>query len=203
MRGAPAYGPLAAECGLDGHQLVEQRARRQRRLADDDGVEIERLIFEALPFGLRLDDLGERGIGEDSGESIGGKGDRCASIAEVAADGDDGRRSMSNWWIGELSEFVTAELPIHRFTNSPIRQLLDPPRRQDVALRAGAVGAAAEDVGPAGERLFEHALVLEGLAEDHAQQRAVTGVRQRVDAGAPLLDERCAPCRGRSSGWPF
>src|SRR3954471_5352679 len=67
--------------------------------------------------------------------------------------------------------------------------LLDPAGRHHAAARAGAVGAAAEQVGAAGECLLEEALVLERLAEDHVEHRAVAGVGHGRDPRAPLGDE--------------
>ena len=52
---------------------------------------------------------------------------------------------------------------------------------QHAAAGAGAVGAAAEQIGAAGERQVEEALVLERLAEDHVEHGPVARVRQRVD----------------------
>src|SRR5262249_39251321 len=44
--------------------------------------------------------------------------------------------------------------------------------------------------GPAGERLFEEALLLEDLAEYHTEHPRVPGVRHLVDARPPAVDER-------------
>src|ERR1700730_5809411 len=67
---------------------------------------------------------------------------------------------------------------------------LDPPGRQDYAVRRADLGAApAEEVRSARKRLFEEALLLERLAKDHPQHLGVAGVLHRVDARGPAIDE--------------
>src|SRR5262245_63844820 len=59
--------------------------------------------------------------------------------------------------------------------------LSDPPRWQDLALGGLEVRtAAAQQVGAPGERLLEEALLLEHLAQNHAEHFGVTGVGQRI-----------------------
>src|SRR5690349_19235803 len=53
---------------------------------------------------------------------------------------------------------------------------VDPPVGHDLAGRAGTVGATAQQVAAAGERKLEEALVFGGLAEHHAEHRAMAGV---------------------------
>src|SRR5439155_10861643 len=68
--------------------------------------------------------------------------------------------------------------------------LLDPPGRQHVSHRRfELLAATAEQVGAAGERLFEESVLFEDLAEDHAEHLRVTGVRHRRDAWSPPFDE--------------
>src|ERR1700680_1560371 len=69
--------------------------------------------------------------------------------------------------------------------------LLDPPRREDFAVRrAELVAATAQEIGTAGEGLFEEAFLLEHLAEHEHQHLGVTRIPHRLDPRAPPVDER-------------
>src|SRR2546421_3362329 len=60
-------------------------------------------------------------------------------------------------------------------------RLFDPPRRQHVSdARPYVVRTAAEEIGVAGECLIEEALLLERLAEDHAEHAAMAGIGHRL-----------------------
>ena len=176
MRGGAGIGPLAAEVALDREQRVEQIARRERRVSDDDRVQIERLVVEALAVGsLRL--------GFDDGR-----------------DSEDGRRERS----GQASRSRRRSRPACRPRLLPIaiatgrwaRDVYYSIHRvgQHSAAGAGAVGAAAEEVGPAGQRLLEEALVLERFAEDDVQH-ACGGGRSAAPStrGRQLSTNACAP----------
>ena len=161
-------------------------------VSNDDGVEKERLIFEALPFGVRFYDSESEESARMTGESIGSKRDRCASIAQVTADRDDGLASSA---IGGLVSSGVRELELEdsqarEFANSPITNYSTHRVGSTAPFGAGAFGAAAQDVGPSRECLFEHPEMLEGFTQDHAQQRAVTGVWECVHSAAPLFTER-------------
>jgi hypothetical protein len=71
-----------------------------------------------------------------------------------------------------------------------VRLLLNPPLCEHAAAGAGAIGAAAEQVLPTGNRLLEEPLVFEGFAEDHAEHAQMPRIREPLEARAPLLDER-------------
>src|SRR5215218_8070770 len=64
-----------------------------------------------------------------------------------------------------------------------------PPHAQHPAAGAGAVGAAAEQIRSAGDRLLEEPLVFDRLTQNHAQQAAMAGVGQRVHSRPPFFDE--------------
>ena len=61
VRGAPGNGAFAAEVALDLRAVRRAaRAALERRLADHDGVQVERLLLQPFAFRLGFDDVGER-----------------------------------------------------------------------------------------------------------------------------------------------
>ena len=55
--GSAGSRPRAAEVGFDPEQAIEQLASPERGLADQHGVQVERLILQPFPFRFGLDDL--------------------------------------------------------------------------------------------------------------------------------------------------
>ncbi len=53
---------LAAICAFDGEKMTKQLTCGERRLADDDRVQIGRLLLESLADRIGFDNTGEREI---------------------------------------------------------------------------------------------------------------------------------------------
>lgn len=79
---------FAAVLAFDAEKHIEQLARGEGRLAGEDSVQIQRLRLGTDPFGLCFNEMGERRIGDDGGKAVGGEGDGCATIPEIAANGN-------------------------------------------------------------------------------------------------------------------
>ena len=167
VRGAPGYGRSRPKSRSIRGSASSSCACGEVGLADDGGVEIQRLVFETGAFGIGVDEGGNLEVGEEAREPFDGEGQGGVAVAEVAAQRD-------------------SDPPARRVRHAA---LLDPARRQDSPARARAVGAPAEKVAAAGQRLVEEAAMLRSLAEDHAQHRPMAGVAQAVDARPPLVDE--------------
>src|SRR4030095_8980857 len=81
-------GTFAAELALDVEEYLKQIARLERGMADDDGVQIGRLILEPLPFRFGFDEIGDSRVAQQDAEAIDGESEGGATVAEVAAQGD-------------------------------------------------------------------------------------------------------------------
>ena len=86
--------PRAAVVRLDLTERIEQGSRVEAGLADERRIQIERLIFESLPYRVGFDDVGEDGIVEESREAVGRECQGGTAVAEVAAQGDGNPRAI-------------------------------------------------------------------------------------------------------------
>jgi hypothetical protein len=84
-----SVGTLTPAFPLDLEQQAQEIARAEGRFADEYCVQIVRLVCGVgNAFGFGLDEVGDRQRRDEWCEAIGGKQNRCAAIAEVAAQGD-------------------------------------------------------------------------------------------------------------------
>ena len=88
----PGRRPPAPILALDLQQPVEQCSRRQTRVADDDAIQVARLVANADRCGV--EPTGSSEIGEVRAETADREGEMGLAIAEIAPerDRDRGRR---------------------------------------------------------------------------------------------------------------
>ena len=84
--------PLSPILALDRQQPVQQCSRRQTRVADDDAIQVARLVANADRCGV--EPTGSAEIGEVRAETADREGEMGFAIAEIAPerDRDRGRR---------------------------------------------------------------------------------------------------------------
>src|SRR5204862_550128 len=86
---------FAAVVEFDGEEGLEEVARSESRLSDGDGIQVEGLIGEPLPFGFGFDGVRQRDVGDERAQPFGGERDGSMTISQIAADRDgDPQRSV-------------------------------------------------------------------------------------------------------------
>ena len=81
--------PPAPILTLDFQQPVEQRPRRQARVADDDPIQVAGLIADADRSGVEPGGATE--VGKQAGQSVDREGEMRFAIAEIAPECDRDR----------------------------------------------------------------------------------------------------------------
>ena len=87
--GGSGRRPLPPAFPLNLQQSIQQRARRQAGLADDDAVQVSGLLADA--DGRRVEPGGLTEIGESRRQAADGKGEVSFAVTEVAPQGDRDR----------------------------------------------------------------------------------------------------------------
>ena len=76
-------GPLTTVCLFDFQESVEDFACAKGRFASGNRIQISRLILQTFPFGIGLDEIGNREVGDESREPIDGESERRLAVAEI------------------------------------------------------------------------------------------------------------------------
>ena len=85
----PGRRPPAPILALDLQQPVQQRSRRQAGVADDDPIQVARLIADADRRGVEPGGATE--VGKQAGQPVDREGEMRFAIAEIAPEGDRDR----------------------------------------------------------------------------------------------------------------
>ena len=85
----PGGRPLTPLLALDFQQPVQQGSRRQAGVADDDPIQVARLIADADRSGVEPGGATE--VGKQAGQSVDRQGEMRFTIAEIAPECDRDR----------------------------------------------------------------------------------------------------------------